>query len=292
MSESFDTRKGVVSLFNTTLAFNFVFNSATINFTKINKKISAWGFFVMNFIKMFALVLLFSLNVFPQNQPVAVDIVSEDDLVPGVIKALPDYEKTKSKATHITNSADLKKALGSERGVLDLIDFKSGNEAVTADYEAGKLLIVEFASPQLSFETDNQIKERLNQAPIANLYYRRIGNYNVFLFDGKDEVSADTLLKQIKYQKTVRWLGEDPFYYNRAERNFVETASNLFVGTFLAIGALLATMVTLGVIAGFVYFNYSKKRRDSLVAFSDAGGMTRLNLDELTPDVASDRLLQ
>lgn len=246
----------------------------------------------MNFVKTFVLFLFLSFNIFAQNQPVTVDVVTEDDLTPGVLKALPDFEKVKNKATHITNSEELKKVLGSERGILDLIDFKSGNEAATADYEAGKLLIVEFASPQLSFETDNQIKERLNQAPIANLYYRRIGNYNVFLFDGKDGTSADDLLKQIKYQKTVKWLGEDPFYYNRAERNFVETASNMFIGTFLAIGALLVTMLILGTIAGVIYFNYSKKHRESLVAFSDAGGMIRLNLDELTPDVAPDRLLK
>ena len=246
----------------------------------------------MNFVKTFLLVLFFSFNIFSQTQPVEVDIVSEDDLVPGIIKALPDWEKMKDKATHITNSEGLKKVFGNERDVLDLINFKGGNEAVTADYTTGKLLIVEFASPQVSFETDNQIKERLSQSPVANLFYRRIGNYNVFLFDGKDEASADVLLKQIKYEKTVKWLGEDPFYNNRAERNFVETASNMFIGTFLAIGALLVTMVTLGVIAGFVYFNYSKKQRDSLTAFSDAGGMTRLNLDELTPDVSPDRLLQ
>lgn len=246
----------------------------------------------MNFVKTFVLALFFSLNIFAQNQPVEVDVVSEDDLIPGVIKALPDYEKVQDKATHITNSAELQKALGGERGVLDLIDFKGGNEAATADYDAGKLLIVEFVSPQVSFETDNQIKERLNQSPVANLLYRRIGNYNVFIFDSKDETSADNLFKQIKYGKTVKWLGEDPFLYNRAERNFVETASNMFIGTFLAIGALLITMLILGVIAGFIYFNYSKKRRDALVAFSDAGGMIRLNLDELTPDVAPDRLLK
>jgi hypothetical protein len=246
----------------------------------------------MKFIKAFVLALFFSFSIFAQNQPVSVDIVTEDDLTPGVVKALPAYEKVKDKATHITNSDELKKVFDGERGVLDLIDFKSGNEAATADYDTGKLLIVEFASPQVAFETDNQIKERLNQAPVANLYYRRIGNYSVFLFDGKDETSADNLLKQIKYEKTVKWLGEDPFYYNRAERNFVETASNMFLGTFLAIAALIALMLTLGIIAGFIYFRYSKKRRDALVAFSDAGGMIRLNLDELTPDVAPDRLLK
>lgn len=244
------------------------------------------------FLKTFVLVLFLSLNIFAQTQPVEVDVVTEDDLTPSIIKALPDWENMKEKAVQIKNSAGLRKELGNERGVLDLVDFTGGNEAVTADYTAGKLLIVEFVSPQVSFETDNQIKERLNRSPVSNLFYRRIGNYNVFLFDGKDEASAEALLKQIKYEKSVKWLGNDPFYYNRAERNFVETASNMFIGTFLAIGALLVTMLTLGIVAGFIYFNYSKKRRDSLVAFSDAGGMIRLNLDELTPDVSPDRLLK
>jgi hypothetical protein len=246
----------------------------------------------MNFVKTFVLFLLFSLNIFAQSQPVTVDVVSEDDLTPGVLKALPDYEKVKDKATHITNSDELKKALGGERGVLDLIDFKSGNDAATADYPEGKLLIVEFASPQSSFETDNQIKERLAQKPVANLFYRRIGNYNVLLFDSKDEASADNLLKQIKYQKTVKWLGEDPFQYNRAERHFVQSTLQLFLSTILAIAAILGTVLVLGIAAGIIYFRVRNKSREEMTAFSDAGGMIRLNLDELTPDVAPDRLLK
>lgn len=246
----------------------------------------------MNFVKTFILVLFIALNIFSQTKPVEVDIVSEDDLMPGIIKALPDYEKIKDRANHITNYAELEKTFNGMRGVLDLIDFKGGNEAATADYDAGKLLIVEFISPQVSFDTDNQIKERLNQSPVANLFYRRIGNYNVFLFDGKDEASADALLKQIKYEKTVKWLGEDPFYYNRAERHFVENTLQLFLSTALAIATLVGVMLALGITAGIIYFRISSKNREQMSAFSDAGGMIRLNLDELTPDVAPDRLLQ
>jgi hypothetical protein len=279
--------------------FNFIFNSATINIPKVTKKISVRRPFVMRqliFLKLFVLVLLFSLNSFAQSvqtPPLDIEIVSEDDLIPGVLKALPDYKNVKNKAVHIQNSAELKKAFGSERGVLDLIDFKGGNEAATADYAAGKLLIVEFASPQTSFETDNQIKERLAQSPPnPPVYYRRIGNYNVFLFDGKDEVSANELLGKIKYEKTVKWLGTDPFYQNRVERNFVETTLQIFVGTLLSIGALLGTMLVLGVIAGIIYFKIRSRQREEMTAFSDAGGMIRLNLDELTSDVSPDRLLK
>lgn len=250
----------------------------------------------LNFLQLLVLVLLFSLNIFAQNgqsQPVNIDLVSEDDIVPGVLKALPDYEKIKEKAIYIENSDALKKALGSERSVLDLIDFKGGNDAATADYDAGKLLIVEFASPQVSFETDNQIKQHLSKkSPNPPVYYRRIGNYSVFLFDGKDEASANELLGKIRYQKTVKWLGTDPFYQNRVERNFVETTLQIFVGTIISIVTLIGLMLVLGTIAGIIYFKIRSRQRESMTAFSDAGGMIRLNLDELTPDISPDRLLK
>jgi hypothetical protein len=250
----------------------------------------------MNFLKLFILVLLCSTNSFSQSAqapPVIIEMVSEDDLTPGVVKALPDYEKVKDKATHIKNTAELKKAFGNDGGVLDLIDFTGGNEAATADYEAGKLLIVEFASPKASFEVDNQIKQRLAESPPNSpVYYRRIGNYNVFIFDGKDEKSANDLLGRIKYEKTVKWLGTDPFYQNRAERNFVETTLKIFVGTIMSIGLLLGLMLVLGTIVGIVYFKVSSRRREEMAAFSDAGGMIRLNLDNLTSEVSPDRLLR
>ena len=250
------------------------------------------------FLRLLILVLLvsiFSLHSFAQSvqtPPVEVEIISEEDLVPSVIKALPEWEKVKDKAIHIKNSAELKKALG-DRGVLDLIDFTGGNEAVTADYPEGKLLIVEFASPQVSFETDNQIKQRLSEKP-ANppVFYRRIGNYNVFLFEAKDELSAENLFKKIKYEKTVKWLGEDPFYYNRAERHFVQTTLQLFLSTLMVIGIILGTVLVLGIGVGILYFRIRNRQLEEMTAFSDAGGMIRLNLDELTPEIPAERLLK
>lgn len=248
----------------------------------------------LNLLNLFILVLLLSLNSFAQNTPpLNIDVVSEDDLVPGVLKALPDYEKVKDKAIHIKDSAELKKTFSNEHGVLDLIDFTGGNEAATADYEAGKLLIVEYASPQTSFEADNQIKQHLSEnTQNPSVYYRRIGNYNVFVFGGKDEESVNALLGKIKYEKSVKWLGTDPFYQNRVERNFVETSLQIFVGTALTIVTLLGTMLVLGIIAGIVYFKFRSRQRADMTAFSDAGGMTRLNLDELSHDVSANTLLK
>lgn len=243
------------------------------------------------------LVLAFSMCVVSsfaqtsQTAPVTIDVVSEEDLTPGVLRALPEWEKVQEKAVHIKTADELKKLFG-DRGVLDLIEFKGGNDAATADYDAGKLLIVEFASPQVSFDTDNAIKERIAAKQLNSFVYRRIGNYNVFLFEPKDEQSAAKLLDQIKYQKLVRWLGEDPFYYNRAERHFVTNTLQLFLTTLLMIGLIFGTVLGLGVFAGILYFRYTRKRLDEITAFSDAGGMIRLNLDEMTPDIPIDRLLE
>ncbi len=250
----------------------------------------------LGLLNIFVLILLFSFNIFSQSTqtlPVEVDIISEDDLVPGVVKALPEWENVKDKAIHITNTEELKKTIGSDKPVLDLIQFEGGNEASTADYEAGKLLLVEFASPEVSFETDAQITQYLAENPSnPPVYYRRIGNYNVFVFNGKDELAVNGLLDKIKYQKTVKWLGEDPFYHNRAERHFVTNTLQLFLTTMFMIGIILGTVVLLGIVAGVLYFRFQRQRLDTMTAFSDAGGMTRLNLDDLTEDIPVDKLLK
>ena len=64
--------------------------------------------------------------------------VSEDDGIPVLAKHLPDWENVRNGAIYILNADDLRKALG-DRPVFDLIIFEGGTEAVTANYDAGKL---------------------------------------------------------------------------------------------------------------------------------------------------------
>jgi hypothetical protein len=59
---------------------------------------------------------------------------------------------------YIRSQNDLRRALG-DQPVFDLITFEGGNEAATANYEDGKLLIVEFSTPQFSIDTDNRVKQ-------------------------------------------------------------------------------------------------------------------------------------
>ena len=217
--------------------------------------------------------------------------VSEEDGVPVLIKHLPDWENARNRATYTNNVNDLRSALGA-RPVFDAIDFAGGTEAVTAPYDAGKLLIIEYTNPQSSIEADAQFKQKLAATPpTPPVVYRRIGNYNAFVFDAADEMAANALLDQIKYQKTVQWLGEDPYAQQKAERFFAIRTADIFLSTVLVIVGGLTLAILTGIGVGLVFFRMREQQRATMSAYTDAGGMTRLNLDELSETVSSNRLL-
>lgn len=208
--------------------------------------------------------------------------VSEIDGIPVLIKHLPDWENVRGSATFTTNLQDLKNAL-SDRPVLDLIDFSGGTEAVTATYPAGKLLIVEYTNPQASSAADAKFQQHFADTPqTAPVVYRRIGNYNTFVFDAADETAAMALLDEIKYQKTVQWLGEDPYLFQRFERYFITTTRDIFVLTVLWIVGGLGISILTGIAAGIIFFRLREQKKATRTAYSDAGGLTRLNLDGLS----------
>ncbi len=216
--------------------------------------------------------------------------VSEEDGIPVLIKHLPDWENARNRAIYTNSINDLRKALG-ERTVFDLIDFAGGTEAVTAPYDAGKLLIVEYTNPQVSVESDAQFTKLLAQQPQnPPIFYRRIGNYSAFVFDAGDEAAANALLDRIKYEKMVQWLGEDPYYQKNYERYLAKTMADIFLSTTLWILSGIGFAILTGVIVGLLFFRSRDRRRMTMAAFSDAGGMIRLNLDELTGQT-SDKLL-
>ncbi len=240
-------------------------------------------------------VLLLGSGVFAQKQTspqMKSQEVSDSDGLPVLLKHLPDLENVRNRAAYANNVDDLRKSLG-EREVFDSIDFVAGTEAATASYPQGKLLIVEFATPQGSVETDEKINRRLAEAgQNPPFFYRRIGNYNAFVFDAPDEASANVLLDQVKYEKTIQWLGTNPFLLHRAERAFIEDTSNLFISTLLLIVSGLGLAIVTGIAVGLVFFYLREQKRSTMEAFSDAGGMIRLNLDDLTPQISPDRLLK
>lgn len=209
--------------------------------------------------------------------------VSEIDGIPVLIKHLPEWESLRGHTTLVTKLNDLQSSLG-ERPVLSIIEFIPGTEAVTAPYPAGTLVIVEFASPQLSVETDSKVKQFLADSGDTSTAYRRIGNYNAFVFDATDRASADDLLDQVKYEKQTQWLGRNPFLIT-AERAFVLTTSDIFLSTAMVIIFGMGGAVVVGILVGYIFFYFRDGKRSKMRTFSYAGGMTRLNLDGYTPDL-------
>ena len=215
--------------------------------------------------------------------------ISEADGVPVLIKHLPDWENARKGAVLAHNVNDLRKTLG-DRPIYDLLDFAGGTEAVTANYPQGKLLIVEYSNPQESIETDAKTAQRLAENN-QNIFYKRTGNYNIFVFDAADADSANALISEVKYEKTVQWLGTDPTLLHRAERYFINTTSDIFLSTFFIVLIVIGLSFVIGLSVGITYFYYRDRQRMQTQAFSDAGGMTRLNLDGLSADVSGKRYL-
>lgn len=207
--------------------------------------------------------------------------VAEDDGLPVLIKHLPDWKSVTSSTNFITSSTDLKRAFPTNP-ILDQIDFTGGTEAVTADYPAGRLLIVEFPGPQASNDADLKILGRLAGSPEPSTIYRRVGNYNVFVFDARDQREALALLDQVRYEKAVQWLGEDPFLMQKIQRYFATTTRDIFISTVLWIVGGLGISVACGLVTGFVFFRLREQQKATRSAYSDAGGLTRLNLDGLS----------
>jgi hypothetical protein len=217
--------------------------------------------------------------------------VSEGDNVPVIMKHLPDYEKVSKTAVFASTSEDFVKALGNHPVAL-IIPFTPGTEAAIADYDAGKLAIVEFTSPQMATDADEKIKADLGVAasPGQNVpVYRRIGNYTVFVFNQKDEVSANALIDQVKYEKVVQWLGRNPNIQLKKERDTVRTTSEVVLNAIQITGYILLVTLTIGGLAGFMVFRSRNRQRLAADTYTDAGGMTRLNLE--SSPVSTDRLL-
>lgn len=86
----------------------------------------------------------------------------------------------------------------------------------------------------------------------------------------------------------MQWLGEAPDLPTAAEREFTITTAGVFLSTFYAILLGILFAAVFGLFCGLLYFRYRERERARMPTFSDAGGMIRLNLDGLTPEIAGE----
>lgn len=234
-----------------------------------------------------------SLTAFAQS--FAQTLRDEGDEIPVLVKHLPDWKTAQDNAVFAVSLNALQQAAG-HQPALDAINFDEGTEAVTASYNASRLVIAEYTTPQIAESSDARISERINQlrasGQIVPTSYRRVGNYSVFVFNAPDETAAAQLIDQVKYEQRIQWLGQDPFLLEAAEQVHTQKAVNLILGIAKTIGFFVALCLgTGGLVGGVAYLHRRAQRRALPEIYSDAGGMLRLNLDEMTPETDPARLL-
>jgi hypothetical protein len=214
--------------------------------------------------------------------------------IPVLIRHLPNWEGVLDNVVYAVDLDGLQSAL-KNRPVLDALSFHGGAEAAIADYNGSKMALVEFNTPQIASDNDQRVAAKLqelrNQGQAIPTAYRRVGNYAVFVFDAPSEEAANQLIDQIKYQQMVQWLGENPYRYDEAVREFADTTLGVFVNVVKASGLVILGSLAVGGFLGAFLFTRRRRQQQSQEAYSDAGGMLRLNLDEITPPTSSTRLL-
>jgi hypothetical protein len=212
---------------------------------------------------------------------------------PVLLMHLPDWEKKSAEGVGYAVTLRALQAAAGNRPVLEVLsqDFEDGTtEAVTAKYGDARLVVVEFATPQHSVEGDARINERIAQLRAAGqpapTQYRREGNYSVFVFDAPDAAAAEQLISGVKYEKDVRWLGRNPHADEIAARHYTQTMGSMLLTTIITAGAAILACLGVGGLIGGVIFLRRRAQSTEREVFSDAGGMLRLELEDLnTPSV-------
>jgi hypothetical protein len=202
--------------------------------------------------------------------------------IPVLVKHLPDWETAQDRARYAINSQALQEAAG-RQPIFDAINFNEGAEAVTAAYDASRLVIVEYTTPQIAADADARITARLGelraQGQPTPSSYRRVGNYSVFVFGAPDERAAAQLIDNVKWEQHIQWLGENPLALARAEKTHSREAVSLILGIAKTIGFFVALCLGGGAVFGGLFFLRRRAQRLATEGtYSDAGGMLRLNI--------------
>jgi hypothetical protein len=157
------------------------------------------------------------------------------------------------------------------------------------------MLIVEFTTPQLAGDNDRRIVEKMHelwqQGQPSPSGYRRVGNYSVFVFNAPSEQEANQLIDQVKYEQVVQWLGDNPNWLKRAQKEYTETTLGVLVTVIKTSGLAAALCFGIGGFFGAVLFARRRAQQIQDQAYSDAGGMMRLNLDDMTAQTNPGKLI-
>lgn len=206
--------------------------------------------------------------------------------IPVLIKHLPRWEEAQGRAVYLAGFRSLK-ALLPDQPILDSVTSEGDADAAASSYGATQFIIVEYNTPQLAGDNDRAILARIEELrtqgqPVPSAY-KRVGNYSVFVFGATDEQAAKGLIDQVEYEQVVQWLGDNPYMLEKAQREYYETTAGVLVAVVKASGLSLLVCLGAGGFIGALLFSRRRAKQRHAEAFSDAGGMLRLNIDEITP---------
>jgi len=219
------------------------------------------------------------------SKALADSLTGESGFVPVLAIHVPEWDRKLGGDLGYAVSLAALQAQAGSRPALEALSFDAGTEAVTAKYGEARLVVVEFPTPQHAFDADAAVTRRVEELRAAGQpapsSYKRVGNYSVFVFDAPDSAAAENLISGVKYEKDVRWLGRNPHADENAIRSYTSTMGGVIKTTLITTGlAILACLTVGGVIGGAIFFSRRAKHTAQEI-YSDAGGMLRLNIEDV-----------
>jgi hypothetical protein len=214
--------------------------------------------------------------------------------IPVLVKHLPQWEDAQGRVVYLAGFRSLRAVLP-DQPILDAVTSEGDADAVATNYGPAQFLIVEYNTPQLAGDNDRAILAKIGEMrtqgqPVPSAY-RRVGNYSVFVFKATDELAAKGLIDQVEYEQVVQWLGNNPYMLEKAQREYYETTAGVLVAVVKASGLSLILCLAAGGFLGALLFSRRRAQQRDAEAFSDAGGMLRLNIDEITPQTDPAKLV-
>ncbi|HJZ67089.1 MAG TPA: DUF6599 family protein [Blastocatellia bacterium] len=178
----------------------------------------------------------------------------------------------------------------------EMFEFRGDTEAVVGEYRpvsvAGgatqehsseadsllKLAIVEYHTPQFATDAMLRVNDFVSSLPEGErerIVVKRTGNYIIEAANVRDREFAESLVNSVQYPYTVKWLRNPLWPTNDPFRT--QKAAQMLLSTFGLLGLILMTVLVVGSVLGTTIF--LKRRKQQRKAFSDAGGMLRLEID-------------
>lgn len=215
--------------------------------------------------------------------------------VPILVKHVPQWEQAQTTALYLAGFKSLKGTVANQP-ILEAVTSEGDADAVLTSHGNAQFLLIEFNTPQLASDNDRAITAKLNelrqQGQPVPTSYRKVGNYSVFVFNAASEAEAQDLINQVEYAQMVTWLGNNPYLLEQAQKDYYETTAGVLVAVVKASGLSLLACLGIGGLIGAVLFNRRRAQQRAAEAYSDAGGMLRLNLDDITPQGDPAKLLR